>query len=312
MLKKIKNLLLDMLYSQSGSALLTFCIMLLLCIFGFLNKAIFLSSNLALLPILLICFGAPFFIFWISRGGKKYIPSAHLELPKRMHFPTIILSAAFLMLGNALIKILIFDYKYTEFDLYNMFFAHRDGNLFNDLYLVLAFCIVPPIFEAIIFRAVTIKEHSKRSRLVCTLFSSLLYSLLGFSFDQILPRFFTGVMLCIVLFATESIATTVAIHIAYNFFAVFVEPTIVSIKSVSASYELFTFILAILTFAICTLLLSHLSRLYKKYSKSRFGESFVKSTPRERAFWQFAELATSIPALACYVLFLIISMILQV
>jgi hypothetical protein len=93
---------------------------------------------------------------------------------------------------------------------------------------------------------------------------------------------------------------------------VFFEPTLVSVKNVSASFELFAFITAIFTLIFAIILFSHLSRLYRKYSKTKFGESFVRSTPRERTFWHLCELLLSIPAIACYALFAIVTLIIEI
>lgn len=312
MLKKIKDFLLEMLFAPSGAAFLVFAIMLLLSLFNLINTVVFYSGNGWMLLMIPISFCVPLYFFWMSRGGKKYLPSIHFSLPKKVHIPTIIFSTALLFLGSALIKMLTLEGKYTEFSLYNAFFAHRNGNLFNDIYLVLAFCILSPILEGVVFRGALIKEHDKRGRLVVTVFSSLLFALMSFNVEELLPRFFVGALLCIVLYATDSITLTIAMHIAYNFFAVFFEPTIVSIKNVSSNYELFAFIVAIVTIAVAIFFSSHLSKLYCKYSHDKFGENFTRSTPREKSFWNLVELCTSIPAIACFVLFVIVNLIIEI
>ncbi len=300
-----------MIFSPSGTAFLVLLVMLLIAIFNFVNVALLYSNNFWMIPMLAISFLLPFFIFRATRGGKKYIPTLNLSLPKKVHVRTIIYSALFLMLGSTLLKLAFVSGKYMEFPLYNAFFAHRNGSFWNDIYLVFAFCIVPPIFEGLIFRGSILKEHEKRGRMTATVVSSLFFALLDFSFELLLPRFFVGILLCIILYATDSIATTVAIHIAYNFFAVFVEPTFISVKNVSSNVELFTFIVAIFTLLFAIFLFSHLSRLYRKYSHDKFGENFIRSTPRERTFWHLVELFLSIPAIACYVLFVVVSLILM-
>lgn len=307
MLKKIKDFFVEMIFSPSGTATLVLLIMIFLSIFNFVNNALLFANNWWMIPMLAFSFLVPFFLFRATRGGKKYVPTIHLSLPKRYHIYTILLSTVLLMLGSTLLKLAFISGKYTEFPLYNAFFAHRNGNLFNDLYLVLAFCVIPPVFEGLIFRGSLIREHDRRGRMTSTVFSSIFFALLGFDLELLIPRFFVGVILCIVLYATDSIAISVAIHILYNFYAVFVEPTMISVKSVSSNFELFAFIVAILTLIVAIFLLSHLSRLYRKYSHTKFGENFIRSTPRERTFWHLVELLLSVPSLACYVLFIAVS-----
>lgn len=309
MLRKIKDFLREMIFSPSGTATLVLMIMIFVSIFNFINIALLFSDNWWMIPMLLVAFLVPFFIFRAARGGKKYIPSIHLSLPKRYHVATIIFATLLVFFGSTLLKLAFVSGKYVEFPLYSAFFAHRNGNFWNDIYLVFAFCIIPPVLEGLIFRGSILREHDKRGRMTATVFSSLLFALLDFNFELFIPRFFLGVMLCIVVYATESIATVIAIHVLYNFFAIFVEPTFVSVKSVSANVELFVFIIAILTLIMAILLFSHLSRLYKKYSHTKFGDNFIRSTPRERTFWNLLELMTSIPAIACYVIFIIVALI---
>ena len=312
MLKKIKDFFLELILAPSGTALVVFLSMLMLSVFNLISTTFLTSNNAWMIPVMLISFLLPFFIFRASRGGKKYLPTLHLSVPKKIHLPAILFATLLIILGSTLLKLLIYSGKYTAFPLYSVFFANRNGNVWRDIYFILAFCIIPPILEGLIFRGIILKEHDRRGRLTATVFSSLLFSLLGFSAQELFPRFFLGAILCMVLYATDSIVITMSIHIAYNIFAVFVEPTLVSLKNVSANFELFAFILAIVTIIVAISLFSHLSRLYKKYSHDKFGENFVKSTPRERTFWHLVELMLSVPAIACYVLFVVVTLIAKI
>lgn len=309
MLKKIKSFLKDMIYSPSGTSAITFLVMLFLAIFNLLNTAWLFSNNWFMIPMLAISFLVPLLIFRATRGGKKYVPTTHFNLPRKHHISIIVFAILFMAFGSTFLKLAFIEGKYVEFPLYSTFFAHRNGKLFTDLYLVLSFCIIPPVLEGLIFRGVIIKEHENKGRMTVTIFSAFFFALLGFSFELFIPNFFVGVVLCMVLYATESLATAVAIHIAYNFFAVFLEPTFVSVKSVSANYELFAFIVAIFTLIVAILFFSRLSRFYQKSAHDKFGKNSTRSTSRERTFWNITELLLSIPAIACYVLFIIVTLI---
>ena len=312
MLKKIKDFFLELILAPSGTALVVFLSMLMLSVFNLISTTSLTSSNAWMIPVMLVSILIPFFIFRASRGGKKYLPTLHLSVPKKIHLLAILFATLLIILGSTLLKLLIYSGKYTAFPLYSIFFANRNGNIWRDIYFILAFCIVPPILEGLIFRGIILKEHDRRGRLTATVFSSLLFALLGFSAQELFPRFFLGALLCMVLYATDSIIITMSIHIAYNIFAVFVEPTLVSLKNISANFELFIFILAIVTIIVAITLFSHLSKLYKRYSHDKFGENFVKSTPRERTFWHLVELMLSIPSIACYVLFVLVTLVAKI
>ena len=312
MLKRIRNFFSKMINSSLGTAFLSFAIMLLLSIFALINQSLPLPSNALMLPIILLAFALPTLIFVKFRGGKEYMKFFSPALPTKAHIPMIIWSTLLICFGSTFLKIVFIDGKYTEFPLYNAFFAHRNGNFFNDLYLVLAFCLIPPVLEAVVFRGAMLKDLDKRGRLTATLCSSILFAILGFDMLELLPRFLVGCVLCMVFYATNSIILTATMHIAYNIFAVFLEPTLVSIKNVSANFELFIFIIAILTLSTAIFLLSGLSNLYKVYSHEKFGTNTTKSTSRHHTLHFFGEFMLSIPAIACYIVFIITFLLNQI
>ena len=311
-MNKIKRFLAELIFAPSGTALLVFASMLLLCVFNFINSALLFANNAFVLLMIPISFVVPYCLFAASRGGKEYIPTLNLSLPRKYHILTILLSALLLICGSTLLKFIFVSGKYTEFSLYGAFFAHRDGSLWCDLYLLLAFCLVPPILEGVIFRGVLLKEHDKRGRLTAVIFTSLFYALLGFDAEHLAWRFFFSALLSIIVYATDSLAISVALHIIYNLYATFLEPTFISVKNVSSNAELFVYFLVIATLVLAILLFSQLARLYKRYSHTRFGESFTKSTPRAKTFWHLVELLSSLPALLCYALFIIATLILNI
>ncbi len=309
MMKKIKDLLAEILFSSSGTTYLSLAIMLFLAFFNLINRALLLGTNALMLPMVSVAFVCPFWISRASRGNKMKIPSFHLALPKRIHLPTVALGTLVLFFGSALLKFAFYDEVYTEFSLYGAFFARRNGSVWNDIYIAFAFCIVPPLLEGIIYRGAVIKELDKHGRLTAVLFSSLFFALVGLNGTELLPRFFAGALLCMILYATDSLAVSIGVHIAYNLYATFAEPTIVSLKHVSSSPELVALLLALVTLALSASMLSHLSRLYKKYSHDRFGKSAKRSTPRAKTAHDLAELMLSPAAIACYVFFIAVNLI---
>ena len=302
----------NIIYSHCGTAFLSFAIMLLLSIFALINASLPLPPNALMLPMVLLAFAFPILAFVALRSGKEYIKSFSLVLPTKAHVPMIIWSTLLICFGSTLLKLIFVSGKYIEFPLYNAFFAHRNGNFFNDIYLILAFCLIPPVLEAFVFRGAILKDLDKRGRLTATLCSSILFAMLGFDMLELLPRFLVGCVLCMVFYATGSIVLSATMHIAYNIFAVFIEPTLVSIKNVSANFELFIFIVAILTLTAAIFLLSGLSNLYRVYSHEKFGTNTTKSTSRRHTLHFLSEFMLSIPAIACYIVFIITFLLNQI
>ena len=303
MTKKLKNYLLKLLFGDYGAILLSFSIMVLLSVFNLINTVFFSSTIWGMLLFVLLAFVPPLAIFIASRT-QKYFPTLHLGSLKKYHIPTIVYSFFLLIFGSVMLKFIFFDEQYTTFSLYNAFFAELDGGLLKKIYLFFSFCVLPPILEGIVYRGILIKQYDVRGRLTSSVVSSLLFALLGFNINEIPQRFFMGVVLCIVLYATSSILISVTIHILYNIFALCFEPIFVSLKNISANASAFLLLILIATLIMATCLCSHLCRLYHKYSRDKNYNNFKRSTPRERTFWHVVELFISAPAIACYVFFI--------
>ena len=311
MIKKIGRFFSEMIGSHIGSAFLTLVIMLLLSIFNLWNSTLPVTANVLMIPILLLAFALPILGFVALRGGKQYIKSFSLNLPSKSHVPTIIWATLLIFFGSTLLKLVFVDGKYIDFPLYSTFVAHRNGNFLIDLYLILAFCLIPPLLESFIFRGIALKDLEKRGRLTATICSSVLFALLGFDMLELLPRFFVGCVLCMVFYATDSIVLAATMHVAYNIFATFIEPTLVSVKNVSANFELFIFIVLIITLTCAFLLLSSLSSLYQKYAHEKFGINTTKSTSRKYTIRFIGEFLLSIPTILCFVVFVVMILINQ-
>ena len=293
-----------MLFSNLSALLLCFAVTLLLASFNFINSVFLSSSIWSMLFFIPLAFCPSIAIFLLSKK-QRYLITKHLCKIKKYHIPAIIYSILLLIFGSLFLKFIFIDGQYTAFSLYNTFFAKIDGGFAKQLYLLLTFCIIPPIFEGIIYRGILIKEYDKRGRMCATLVSSTLYALLGFDFSLVPQRFFMGALLCILLYATSSIIVSISANIIYNIFALYFEPIFISLKKVSANANTFSQLILIASLIMATCLCSHLFRLYKKYSKDKNYLNFKKSTPRERTFWHLVELLLSAPALSCYVLFLV-------
>ena len=96
MLKKIKSFLKDMIYSPSGTSAIAFLVMLFLAIFNLLNTAWLFSNNWFMIPMLAISFLVPLLIFRVTRGGKKYVPTTHFNLPRKHHIFIIVFAILFM------------------------------------------------------------------------------------------------------------------------------------------------------------------------------------------------------------------------
>ena len=252
-------------------------------------------------------------LLWIFiREKKRYIPSLKINVPKKEHIIPLLLSFIVLASGCVLLDMLFSGQNYVDYSMYNTFFVARDRGFFGTLYTILVFAIIPAALEELIFRGILCAEFERRGTLCATLLSSLFFSFTQFSFSKLPVYFFIGLVLAMMLYATRSIICTVALHIAYKIFAIFAQPILVSLKDVSASPELFIYLVLIVMAVALIFLALQLSKLYKAYSVKEAPSDTTRSKPLNRTLFAIVEALLSLPAICSYVLFLIAAIILLI
>lgn len=299
-------------YTKTGYLFLPLAVYVLLILSNLINTFLLDRSNILIIVFLMFSLALPAVIWFFIRENKRFIPSLRINLPKKEHIIPLVLSFIFLASGSIILNMIFIGENYIDFSMYNAFAVERDQGFFNILYTVLSFAILPAILEEFIFRGILCAELERGGTLCAVCISSLFFSFLNFSFAKAPVYFFAGIVLSIILYATDSVICSAILHVAYNLFAIFAQPLFVSFKDVSANVELFVFLALIVMIVSLIFLLSQLSRLYRKYSIKNIPSDYTRPIPLQKIPNIFGEILLSVPAICCYAVFLIASIILLI
>ena len=309
MREKLKQATEYLKYTRWGALFVPLAVYILLLLSNLINTFALNRGNALIIVFLALSLGLPALLWIFIREKKRYIPSLKINVPKKEHIIPLLLSFIVLASGCVLLDMLFSGQNYVDYSMYNTFFVARDRGFFGTLYTILVFAIIPAALEELIFRGILCAEFERRGTLCATLPSSLFFSFTQFSFSKLPIYFFIGLVLAMMLYATRSIICTVALHIAYKIFAIFAQPVLVSIKDVSASPELFVFLVLIALVVSLILLALQLSKLYKAYSDEGAPREGARSIPLNRTAYSMLEGLLSPLSLCSLALFLIAAII---
>ena len=306
---KIREIIEYLKYTKTGYLFVPLAVYVLLLLSNLINTFTLNRGSALIIVFLALSLFAPALLWIFIREKKRYIPSLKINLPKKEHLFPLLLSFVVLASGCVLLDMLFSGQNYVDYSIYNTFFVVRNRGFFNVLYTILAFAIIPAALEELIFRGILCAELERRGTLCAVLLSSLFFSFTQFSFSKLPIYFFIGIILAMMLYATRSIICTVALHIAYNLFAIFAQPIFVSLKDVSANPELFIYLVLIVMVVALILLTLQLSKLYRAYSVEEASSGNTRSMPLDRTLFSIVEALLSPFALCSFAVFLIASII---
>lgn len=239
-----------------------------------------LSASVALLPLL---------IYLVYRG-KGYMRHFRLQPPRSSH--TLLLIAAFFALfcGSFLLSVLC---NGTD-TLGNTIFAlgqEAPKTVWEFLLSTLTCAIIPALLEELLFRGVMAVEYERRGAVRAVLMSSLLFALLHFDLSNFPAHLFVGVLLMLVLYATNSLVATAILHVLYNVLYFFLWRYLSALYYFTGNVSLLLFVLVSVLLVSLILLCRACSRIYRTRDEQAVG------TPR-RAVPYNVQLYTTLDALA--------------
>ncbi len=268
-----------------------------------MNKLGIIGACLLMCFFQAVMFGIPIGIYaYMRRGALRTVFEGRLSFSGA---PVIIFGALMLILQSCVLKfgIFRFGYKIDAFQLYGSSFDVSAGSAAELAAITAAYAIIPAIVEEIMFRGVISREYRIGGPAFAAIFSSLFFAIIHFDAALFPVYFFAGLTLSAVRFVTDSLAASMAVHAAYNIFAVFLERYVWLMSSSPDSQILFWFILIAL-FLLCAFLFFRFSALGLEkaaYSERAypFGKAGVKKLPLS------VDALTSPTALVCFAVFVV-------
>ena len=244
-------------------------------------EAIGVDENpyLSVVIIQLVIFAIPSLIFCSLRGGGEYTSKLRVRFPKPSTILLMVCALVLMICGGGVI-----DYFMSMADPAGMAesssaeyasFAVK-ADVFNGVYLVLAFAILPAVTEEFLFRGIVLHEYSTSNIACSVIFSAVCFAMCHFSLVRFPSLLFCGLVLGAVTYATRSVIAPMIVHGAYNVVVLFLEEYILHIaQKNNISGILLVIIMAFLALTATALAAFEASSLYRVYSEENYPSDHV-------------------------------------
>ena len=250
---------------------------------------------------------------WCKYKGDGYMRGLRMRLPRPNSF-LIILSGTLVMISGGLLLSVLFgglESLSQNFSLYDTFISKSNGTIPSNIYLLIAYAIIPAICEEFIFRGILCHEYEKGGVVRAVVFSALFFAMLHFNPINILTYLFSGVVLALILYATRSLFAAVTTHLLYNIFGLFGQRYMNTLYKITGSETFFVFIVSFIFLLSAALFCRQGAKLYKKHVYDGISSNYrkpVAKTPEEiRA--SFLEVLLQPATILCVVFYIAASII---
>lgn len=250
---------------------------------------------------------------WCKYRGEGYIRGLRMRLPRPSSF-LLMLSGTVLMISGGLLLSVLFgglESLSQNFSLYDTFISKSNGTIPSNIYLLIAYAVIPAICEEFIFRGIICHEYEKGGVVRAVVFSSLFFAMLHFNPINILTYLFSGVVLALVLYASRSLFAAVITHLLYNIFGLFGQRYMNTLYKITGSETFFIFIVAFVFLLSAALFCRQAAKLYKKHLYDGVSSNYrkpVAKTPEEiRA--SFLEVVFEPATILCVIFYIAASII---
>lgn len=253
-----------------------------------------------LLPALLSLVLLASTLFFMRMRGSGYARAIRLRRPHAVHLP-LLLAAFFLLLAGTLLLSLLFGGMATLGNSAVSFESAAPRTLLQGLIALPAAAICPALCEEIFFRGILCAELDRRGALRAVLLGSLLFSLIHFDLANLVAYFFAGVLLTLLLYATDSLVSTMLLHALYSAVLLFLQPYLIALYGFTGNVELFLFLL-ILIFLVALLFFCLLcAREYRSRDKAKIRPP-RRDVPRDVQIYTLLDALSEVPVLLCLAL----------
>ena len=166
-----------------------------------------------------------------------------------------------------------------NFTLYNTFVARTNGSVWEVLYVILAYAVLPALCEEPVYRAVLCAEYESAGVGVAVTVSSLFFAMLHFSLPLFPHYFVLGLILALVMYATRSTLAAILLHLLYNLFCLFGQPYLSAFYVNAGSGEIFIFCLITLMLLFAAFGAGEARKIYYLYSRANLSSAYTHPVP---------------------------------
>lgn len=229
---------------------------------------------------------------WLVRPSARRIPICAAALVGLACLGTVL---TVLLCGS--------DAQVAGFELYNTFPAHTDGTVADFIRLTLCYALLPAVCEEFVFRGLVCRDYRGDGAAVSVLAGSLLFGLLHLDL-RLLPLYIAcGAVLCLLLYATRSLACCIAVHLLYNMFGIFIQPYLTTLYLTTGSRALFLMISVALLLIAAAVFCGCAARLYSARGDAEVD--YPVALPLTSRLEALRRCAMSLPLWLCVIVFVI-------
>lgn len=234
------------------------------------------SEYISVILLQLLIFVLPAVLYIQLRG--EYFPERIRMRPVRPEQLWFCFCAlAVLVCGNLLISIMTGGIASLggNFTLYNTFVAHINGSVWETVYVILAYAVLPAFCEELVYRSVLCAEYESAGVGVAVVVSSVFFAMLHFSLPLFLNCLFSGLLLAGVMYATRSTLGAMLLHLLYNLFCLFGQPYLSAFYVNAGSGEIFLFCLITLLLLFAAFGAGEARKIYHLYARANLSSSYT-------------------------------------
>lgn len=216
--------------------------------------------------------------------------------PSKLFFAVI--SAVLLIFGSLMYGFLIngISDSETAFTLYKVFTVKKTDGFFGNLYLILAYALIPAFFEEFTFRGVISSGYEKFSSIYSVIMSSVFFALIHFDLKNFPFYLIAGLVLGIVLYSTGSIFASIIVHFLFNLFFIFASDYVNAFVSADADFAFL--IIGVVFFISAFLFCGECKSFYKQKAATE-----PIGTPKHDKTINVLEIILSPTAVVCYLIY---------
>lgn len=258
-----------------------------------------LGGMLAVFILSLLAFLLPSLAFsrWRGRG---YMRTLRFRPVYFTHVPLLIFAFLALFSASTLLSI-VFGGVETVGNSTTSFGGVTLDGVGKIVLMIPLLALVPAVLEELLFRGILCSELDRRGILRTVIVSALLFALVHFDLANFPFYLLAGVLLALVLYATDSLIATMIVHAAYNLASLFGRRYLNTFYRFTGSAELFLFLLILVLLVSLLLFTSECARLYRMRARLGLREP-RRSVPMGVQLYTFIDALCEWPVIACIVL----------
>ncbi len=202
--------------------------------------------------------------------GRGYRQALRLQMPRGAHTPLLIAAFFALFSGSLLLSILCGGTE-TLGNSVAVFDTASTKTVWETLLWLLTSAALPALLEELFFRGIVAVEYERRGAFRAILMSALLFALLRFDLSNLLAYFFAGVLLALVLYATNSLLATMLLHVLYSIAARMTQQYLNALYHFTGTVQLFLFIFVLMLLVSLILFCRTCARIYRVRDEQGIG-----------------------------------------